>query len=41
MSRELFFLFHHRVLIGLDFFSVIIHCNSQEAFMRAKYFFVI
>ena len=34
LSREPFSLFHHGVLIGLDCFSMIIHCNGLEAFMR-------
>ena len=36
--REPFSLFHHSVLICLDSFSVMIHCNSSEASMRAKHF---
>ena len=41
MRHEPFFLFHHNVLILLDCFSVMIHCISKEAFMRAKQLFVL
>ena len=40
MSLEPFYLYYHSVLIRLKCFSVMIHvhCNSQEASMRAKHF---
>ena len=37
-SRESFSLFHHSVLICLECFSMIIHCNGNKAFMRAEHF---
>ena len=38
MSHEPFSLFHHSVLIWLDCFSMVIHCNSYEASMRTLTF---
>ena len=37
VSRVVFSLFHHRPLIGLDCFSVVMHYISWEPSMRAKH----
>ena len=35
VSRESFSLHHHSLLIWLDCFSVVIHCTSYKASMKA------
>ena len=37
MSHEAFSLFHHDVLIKSECFSMMIHCISEEASMRAEH----
>ena len=36
MSRKPLTLFHQSVLIGLDCFSMMIHCNSKEAINKER-----